>query len=230
MTANRLRLSEPREGVLRIELDRPDRHNAVDLDMVSQLHQAFGGLDARIVILGASRRGQFCSGADITVPNHDRVAVSDRLYELYELMIESPAVIICAVGGPAVGGGAQLAVASDVRIVAPDAQFRFVGAGHGLAVGAWALPGLVGRGVAFELCTTMRAVGADEAVRIGLATSIADDPLSAAMALAEDLVALDADALVRIKRVTRPAGLLDALHAERSGNRQTWDGRPPQTG
>jgi enoyl-CoA hydratase len=229
LTERRLGLSNAGEDVLIIQLDRPDRHNAVDAEMVSQLSQAFERPEARVVVLAASRRGQFCSGADVTIGDKERIEVSDRLHQLYERMIESTAVIVAAIGGPAVGGGAQLAVASDLRIVAPEAYFRFVGAGHGLAVGAWALPGLVGRGVAFELCTSMRRVGAEEAVRIGLATSVADDPSSAALELAGHLAALDPAALERIKRLVNRADLLDALRAERAGNRHTWDGRPPRT-
>jgi enoyl-CoA hydratase/carnithine racemase len=230
LTEPRLRLSNPGEAVLLIELDRPDRHNAVDAEMVAQLLEAFDEPPVRFVILASHRRGQFCSGADVTISDAERIDVSDRLHQLYERMIATPAVIIAAVGGPAVGGGAQLAMASDVRIVAPNASFRFVGAGNGLAVGAWVLPSLVGRGVAFELCTSMRAVGAEEAVRIGLATSIADDPAAAALELSSHLAALDTAALARIKRLINGADLLEALRAERDGNRQTWDGRPPPAG
>ena len=230
MSTCRLRLSNPGEALLLMERDRPDRHNAVDAVMVAELADAFESPGARIVVLGASRHGQFCSGADITISDEERIEVSDRLHDLYERMIKSPAIIIAAVGGPAVGGGAQLAVASDLRIVAPDAYFRFVGAGHGLAVGAWALPSLVGRGVAFELCTSMRRVGAEEAVRIGLASSMADDPTTAAVKLGSQLAVLDAAALERIKLLVNRAELLDALRAERAGNRQSWDGRPPRSG
>ena len=74
-------------------------------------------------------------------------------------MLASPVIIIASIHGAAVGAGAQLAVASDLRIGSPPARFRFAGPGHGLAVGAWGLPSLVGRGRAAEICLSMRWVG-----------------------------------------------------------------------
>jgi enoyl-CoA hydratase/carnithine racemase len=220
-----VRARSPLAGVLLIELNRPERHNALDLDVVSRLTSLLSEPEARAVILTSSRADVFCSGADRSIGDDERVDLSDRLYQLYETMVRLPIPIIAAIGGHAIGGGAQLAIASDLRIASPRASFRFVGPGHGLAIGAWRLPRLVGVGAAFELCATMRDVDADEAARLGLVNHVDEDPVAAALELAGQLVELDAGALARIKAVIAIDDVHAALAHERAGNRVSWDGR-----
>jgi enoyl-CoA hydratase/carnithine racemase len=93
-----------------------------------------------------------------------------------------------------------------------------------LAVGAWALPSLVGRGRANDLCLTMRTVGAEEAIRIGLVDRLESDPAAGACAAAAELAKLEPSASARVKMLTRDAsGLLAALEAEQAGN-AAWSG------
>jgi enoyl-CoA hydratase len=216
---------EPAVGVLRLALNRPEKRNAVDRAMVEALLAALRGVDAGCVVLGSVAAEAFCAGADLDLPDAERAAVSDLLYELYERMLDLPAPIVCALAGPAIGAGAQLALAADVRVAGPTARLRFPGPGHGLAVGAWGLPGLIGRGRAMELCLTMREVEAREAHAIGLVDRLADDPASAALELAAGIAALDRSAAARVKRVTYAAtDGRAALQAERRANRETWTG------
>jgi enoyl-CoA hydratase/carnithine racemase len=225
MAGDGLELDTPRPGVLRLRLDRPARRNALDAPLVDALHDALDGLDARAVVLGSTDSSIFCGGADLDLDDVERAAVSVRLYELYGRMSACDAPFIAAVGGAAVGGGAQLAVACDIRIAGPRARLRFPGPGHGLAVGAWALPSLVGRGRAMELCLSMRWVDAEEASRIGLVDRVAEDPDAAALDLAEHVAALDPDAVARVKRVVGTAVRRDdALAEEAEGNRLGWSG------
>jgi enoyl-CoA hydratase len=165
----------------------------------------------------------FCAGADLTVADADRAVVSDLLYECYEIMITRPGPVIAAVGGPAVGGGAQLAAAADVRIAGPAARLRWIGPpGLDLAVGAWVLPDLIGRGRALDLIVTARWVDAAEALSLGLVGQIVAEPLAAAADLASDLVARGTGAAVRAKMIMTAGGLLDRLHAEQQANRSAW--------
>jgi enoyl-CoA hydratase/carnithine racemase len=220
-----LLIDRPAEGVLRLRLNRPDRLNAINTPLVEALLSAFDSVDGRAVVLGSSSPQAFCSGADLDLPGAERARLSDQLYELYEKMAKLPVPIVVALDGHAVGGGVQLAVAGDLRIAGPGAQMRVAGPGHGLAVAAWGLPSLVGRGRALDLCLTMRAVGAEEALAIGLVDRIEQDPGVAAVDLASDLSRLDPAAVARVKRVVNEAsGHLHALHEERSGNRETWSG------
>jgi enoyl-CoA hydratase/carnithine racemase len=220
-----LLIDRPTEDVLRLRLNRPNRLNAIDMPLVNALIVAFDGIDARAVVLGSSTSKAFCSGADLDLEDEERARVSDLLYELYEKMVELPVPIVVALDGHAVGGGAQLAVAGDLRVAGPEAKIRVAGPGHGLAVAAWGLPSLVGRGRALDLCLTMRAVGAEEALTMGLVDRIEEEPGKAALDLASELARLDPAAAGRVKRVVYVAsGYLDALREERMGNREHWSG------
>jgi enoyl-CoA hydratase len=215
----------PARDVLRLRLNRPDRLNAINTALVEALNAAFDRVDARAVVLGSSTPQAFCSGADLDLEDARRAEVSDLLYELYEKMVRLPVPIVVAIDGHAVGAGVQLAVAGDLRLAGPQAQLRVAGPGHGLAVAAWGLPSLVGRGRALDLCLTMRTVGAEEALAMGLVDRVEEDPVAAAVDLASDLARLDPEAVGRVKRVvTEASGYLDALREERSGNRAAWSG------
>jgi enoyl-CoA hydratase len=212
------------EGVVGLWLDRPAARNAVDLATVAALQDAFERSGARAFVLGSTDPRWFCAGADLGLPDSERAGVSEQLYELYRVMVLADAPIVVAVDGPAIGGGAQLAIAGDIRIGGPSARFRFPGPGHGLAIGAWALPSLVGRGRALDLCLTMRTVEAQEAASIGLLDRLEPDPREAACELAASLARLDRDAAARVKSIAAVGcGLLDALEAERAGN-APWSG------
>jgi enoyl-CoA hydratase/carnithine racemase len=220
-----LRRDRPAPGVLRLRLDRPDRRNALDRPLLEALLDAFAAPDEPVVVLGSTTPEAFCSGADLRLQDAERAEVSDLLYELYGRITASAAIVVAALDGPAVGGGAQLAIAADLRVAARTARIRLAGPGHGLAVGAWGLPSLVGRGRAMDLCLTMRPVDAEEALRIGLVDRVVDDASAAAVELAAELARLDPAAAARVKRVAwASARALDALEVERAENRAAWSG------
>ena len=224
--AGALVVDRPADGVARIRLDRPERRNALDAALVAALDEAIAGLgDTRAAVLSSTDPSIFCAGADVGLEDTERAVVSDRLYALYERMLAAGTPLVAAIGGAAVGGGAQLAVACDVRVAGPRARLRFPGPGHGLAVGAWALPSLVGRGRAMELCLSMRWVDAPEAHAIGLVDRLADDAEAAALELASAIAALDPGAVRRVKRVVATASRgAVALAEEAEGNRRSWSG------
>ena len=226
-----LRVDRPLAGVLRLRLDRPERRNALDRPVLDALLDAFDAPREPVVVLGSTSAEAFCAGADLRLADAERAEVSDLLYALYERMTASAAIVVAALPGPAVGGGAQLAIAADLRVAARGARIQVAGPGHGLAVAAWGLPSLVGRGRAMDLCLTMRAVGAEEALAIGLVDRVVDDADEAALELARELAALDPAAAARVKRVAWDAArALEALEAERAGNRATWSGSMQRAG
>ncbi len=128
--------------------------------------------------------------------------------------------VIAAVHGVAVGGGFQLALGADLRIVTPDAQLGAYEIRWGIVpdmCGTQLLPPLVGPDVAKELMFTGRAVSGEEAVRIGLATRVADDPRAAALELAADIAGRSPEAIRVIKRLVDlswGSTLDDGLRAE----------------
>jgi enoyl-CoA hydratase/carnithine racemase len=117
--------------------------------------------------------------------------------------------VIAAIHGPALGGGIQIALGADLRIVAPDAKLSVLESRWGLIpdmTGTAMLPRLVGLEAAKELTFTGRMVSGEEAVRLGLATRVAEDPRAAAFELAAELVAKSPDALRHGKRLLNLSG------------------------
>ncbi|GAA2632349.1 crotonase/enoyl-CoA hydratase family protein [Actinomadura fulvescens] len=121
---------------------------------------------------------------------------------------ELPQPVIAAVTGHALGGGLQIALGADLRIVAPDATLSVLEIRWGLVpdmTGTAALIRLVGEDVAKELTFTGRMVSGEEAVRLGLATRTADDPRQAATDLAREIAANSPDAVRAAKRLLNRA-------------------------
>jgi len=223
MTRPQLRAERSPHGFRRLLLACPERHNPINADLARALRDAFAEDRGDLVVLGSTGDRVFCAGADLTIGEAERAEVSGLLYETLEVMITRPGPVIAAVGGPAVAGGAQLATAADLRIAGPAARFRWIGPpGRDLAVGAWPLPDLLGRGRASELAMTGRWLDAAEALALGLVNRVEAEPLRAAEELAAGLAAGGAGSLARIKMITATGGLLDRLHAERRANQSAW--------
>ena len=128
--------------------------------------------------------------------------------------------VIAAVHGAALGGGFQLALGADIRIVAPDAQLGVFEIRWGIVpdmCGTQLLPPLVGPDVAKELMFTSRLVSGEEAKAIGLATRVAADPRAAALELAAEIAGRNPDAIKIMKRLVDlswGSSLADGLQAE----------------
>ena len=212
-------------GYLRVRLARPERRNALDAGMTRALLDIVRADPAVPVLIESTDPAAFCAGADLTVPDRERAEVSDLLYQCYEAMVTRPGPVIAVVEGPAVGGGAQLAGAADLRIAGPRGRFRWVGPpGRDLAVGAWLLPDLIGRGAALELTLTGRWVEAAEAQQLGLVNLVVDEPGKVAAKLARGLLSRGAGAAGNVKLIASAGGLLERLRAEREANRAAWGG------
>ncbi len=212
-------------GFLSVRLDRPERRNALDAGMTRALLDIFRADPTVPVLIESTGPGAFCAGADLSLPDRERAVVSDLLYETYEAMVTRAGPVIAVVEGPAVGGGAQLAGAADLRVAGPRARFRWTGPpGRDLAVGAWLLPGLIGRGAALELTLTGRWVEAGEALRLGLVNRVEDEPGKVAAELAGDLLARGPGVAGPVKLIASAGGLLERLRAERDANRAAWSG------
>lgn len=202
--------SRPVDDVLLVELDDPERYNALSGRMITELKDVFASLKddraARVVVLSGRGRG-FCAGAnmggDDEVPERarDRGPVGfiheyqEHIAELMLAVHEARPPVIAAVHGAAVGGGLALALASDLRLAAPDAYF----ASHFIRVGlsscdvgtSYWLPRVVGPTVAAELMLTGRRVPAAEAAELRLVNRVvdADGLLDAALELAAGITA-----------------------------------------
>ena len=187
-----------------IRLNRPDRKNPLTFESYAELRDTFRALvharDVDVVIF-ASNGGNFCSGGDvheiigplIGLPMKDLLAFTRMTGDLVKAMLGCGKPIIAAVDGVAVGAGAIIAMASDLRLATPAAKCAFLFTRVGLAgcdMGACAmLPRIVGQGRAAELLYTGRTMSALEGERWGFWNALhAADVLEAeARALAERL-------------------------------------------
>ena len=219
----RLRVERSPAGYRLLLLSRPRQHNALDEELASALRDAIAEDPSEPMVLGSTDPRAFCAGADLIIPDAERARVSDLFYECCEILITRPGPVVAAVSGPAVGGGAQLASAADVRIAGPAARLRWAGPpGMNLAVGAWILPDLVGRVRALDLIMTARWVDATEALSLGLVSEVVAEPLTAAAALAGDLAGRGPGPLAMAKGIMAAGGPLDRLRAEHQANRSAW--------
>jgi enoyl-CoA hydratase len=205
-----------------LRLARPERRNALDVSLTRAIRDELAAEPAPPVLLGSTDPLVFCAGADLTIPDAERAQVSDLIYDCCEIIVTRPGPVIAVLTGSAVGGGAQLAAACDLRIAGPAARLRWAGpAGLDLAVGAWLLPDLVGRPLALDLVLTGRWLPAAEALSCGLVSQVGPDPASAAERIAAELAA--GCVSTAAKAVMASGGLLDRLQAERAANRSSWD-------
>lgn len=204
-------------------LDRPEVRNAIDQDTIDALHALCEELEARprVLILSGSG-GVFASGADIGQLRQRRAA--DALAGInthaFIRIHDLPMPVIAAIDGYALGGGAELAYAADIRIGTSRTRIGNPETGLGIiaaAGAAWRLREIVGEGRASELLLTGRIIEAAEAVRIGLLSSVhePDELLGAAHAIADRIVANDPSATTAMKRaIAAPRSNHPALDLE----------------
>ena len=233
------------DGIATITLNRPDKLNAFNTQMMQDMIAAFDATDAdddvRVVIVTGAGRG-FCAGADLSAGaetfNYDaREALHREARQrdgaqrdgggLLTLRIfESLKPVISACNGPAVGVGVTMQLAMDIRLASTAARYGFVFARRGLnpeAASSWFLPHLVGVQTALEWCYTGRIFPAAEAHEKGLVRSVhePDDLLPAARALAREIADNTAPVSVAITRqlIWRMAGAAHPMDAHRADSR-----------
>lgn len=174
-------------GIARVALDRPERKNPLTFDSYAELRDWFRALvyrdDIKAVVF-ASNGGNFCSGGDvfeIIGPLLDKdmkglLTFTRMTGDLVKAMINCGKPIIAAIDGVAVGAGAIIAMASDIRLATPAAKTAFLFNKVGLAgcdMGACAvLPRIIGQGRAAELLYTGRSMSAEEGERWGFYSRI----------------------------------------------------------
>jgi enoyl-CoA hydratase/carnithine racemase len=221
------------DGVADVRMDRGDKMNAMDGPMFAALVETADRLAAdrsvRAVVLSGNGPS-FCAGLDfsgfqamagdagddtvdtIGALETERSHVTHRAQQAVWGWHELPVPVIAAVHGVAFGAGCQLAVGADIRFVAPDVRMSVLEIRWGLSPDMTItslLPALIGADRAKELIWTGREVDGAEAVAIGLATHVADDPHTAAMALARTIATKSPHAIRAGKRLVNQAAAQD---------------------
>jgi enoyl-CoA hydratase len=191
-------LFEVKEGIAFVTVNRPDALNALNTEVLKDLHDAFTRVNAEseieiAILTGAGKA--FVAGADIaqmsklnTVEGRDMTIKGQKVMELIE-NIDKP--VIAAVNGFALGGGNELAMACDIRIASEKAKFGQPEVNLGIIPGfggTQRLPRLVGKGMAKYLIYSAKMIDAQEALRIGLEEQVV--PAEQLLAEAESLAKL----------------------------------------
>ena len=209
---------ETREGVAILTVNRPDKLNALNVQTLGELEQAFGHLataaDVRGVILTGSGEKAFVAGADIAelatqTPVQGKL-IARRGQAILDSIENLGKPVVAAVNGFALGGGCELAMACHVRVASENARLGTPEVKLGLMcgyAGTQRLARLVGKGRALEILLTGEMVDAQEALRIGLVNRV----------VPKDKLMAEAEGLLRKMLANAPLALRHTLEAVNSG-------------
>lgn len=186
--ADSLQLSV-KDAVLTISLNRPEKLNALDLEMAEALRQqlklAAEDTTVRVVVITGNGRG-FCAGGDLKFavqanphqPGDSFQALTSILHDCIETVRTMAKPVIAAINGPAAGAGLFLALAGDLRLMSQSAFLKVSNTTYGLSLpagGTFSLPRLVGIGRALDLIMLDQPIAAEEAKSMGLVTKVIAD-------------------------------------------------------
>ncbi|MCB0976303.1 MAG: crotonase/enoyl-CoA hydratase family protein [Acidimicrobiales bacterium] len=215
---------EVNDGVADVRLNRPDKLNALDGEMFRAIADAGDEVAAdrsvRAVVLSGVGRG-FCAGLDIEsflgggggdfdlLGGRTDGRIANLAQQVAYTWTSLPVPVIAAVHGVALGGGIQIALGADIRFVAPDAKLSVLEVRWGLLpdmTGVQSLVRLVGLDRAKELAFTGRFIDGAEAVELGVATHVSEDPYRDAHVLAREIAGKNPQAIRGMKALFNDAG------------------------
>jgi enoyl-CoA hydratase/carnithine racemase len=196
-------------GVAVLRLRRPGSRNAIDTQMLLELLEhvavARGDDGVRVLVFSSADHIGLSAGADVKedLDADGRVRRMRLFADLYDAIVAFPKPTVAACHGDVVGGGAEIAVACDMRVGGSNLRMRFPGAALGVPVGPARLVTLCGLATAKYLLLSSRTIGADEALRLGLVNRVAPASATegAALELAAEVAAHPPRAVARLKRM-----------------------------
>ena len=225
-------------GVALLQIDRPDARGAIDTRMLGELLEHLEAARAdegvRVLVISSTDHMGLSAGADVR-EDLDRDGAIRRMQlfaDLYDAIVRFPRATIAACHGSVVGGGAEIAVACDLRVGGSNLRMRFPGAGLGVPVGPARLVTLCGLSVAKYLLLTSKEVAADEALRWGLVHRVAPAPRTeeVALQLAAQVAAHPPESVARIKSMLHEwDGVVERSQAEGEGQ-VVWQSEGPGLG
>jgi enoyl-CoA hydratase/carnithine racemase len=194
-------------GVALLRLERAKARNAINTQMLTELleHLAVArGDDAvRVLVISSADNLGLSAGADVRedLDEEGKVRRMELFADLYDEIVAFPKPTVAACHGDVVGGGAEIAVACDMRIGGANLRMRFPGAALGVPVGPARLVTLCGLGAAKYLLFSSRTISADEALRLGLVNRVAPAAATeqSAIELATAVAAHPPEAVARLK-------------------------------
>lgn len=217
-------------GIALIRLDRPKALNAINSEMLEELLAHVGTArsdeDVRVVVFSSTDYMAFSAGADIKedVDDEGKVRKMQLFADLYDAIVQFPKPTVAACHGYTVGGGAEIAVACDVRVGGANLQMRFPGAALGVPVGPARLVTLCGLSHAKYLLLTSNTVKADEALRIGLINQVAPGAATenTALELAGRIAAHEPESVATLKALLHKWDDVEGRSADEGRGQVEW--------
>lgn len=200
------------DGIATVTLNRPEKRNALSLELRGELAEVFQrlGSDPNVAVVVVTGAGTaFCAGMDRTQFGGDdanRLALWETSARLFDTLSQLSRPTIAAVNGPALGGGCALAAVCDVRFASPAATFGHPEIRLGIPPSYAALLRMLPDQVAREMAFTGRVIGADEALAFGVVREVAEDVVSRSRDLAKEMTQHGAKVLEQTKRLMIEAG------------------------
>ncbi len=196
-------------GVALLRLERDKARNAINtpmlLELLEHLAVAAGDEAVRVLVVSSSDQLGLSAGADVReqLDEDGSVRRMQLFADLYDEIVAFPKPTVAACHGDVVGGGAEIAIACDMRVGGANLRMRFPGAALGVPVGPARLVTLCGLAAAKYLLLSSRTVGADEALRLGLVNRVAPAAATeeSALALATAVAAHPPAAVAQLKRM-----------------------------
>jgi enoyl-CoA hydratase/carnithine racemase len=196
-------------GVALLRLERAEARNAMNTQMLAELieHLAVARSDdaVRVLVISSSDHLGLSAGADVReqLDEDGKVARMQLFADVYDAIVSFPKPTIAACHGDVVGGGAEVAIACDMRVGGSNLRMRFPGAALGVPVGPARLVTLCGLAAAKYLLLSSRTISAEEALRIGLVNRVAPAAATedAALELAAAVAAHPPEGVARLKRM-----------------------------
>ncbi len=226
------------DNVALLQLDRPNQMNAISTEMLGELlmHFAVARDDDNVhaVVFSSTDYSCFSAGADIKeeLDEEGRVMRMQQFADLYDAVVQCPKPTIAACHGYTVGGGAEIAVACDIRIGGSNLQMRFPGAELGVPVGPARLVTLCGLSAAKYMLLTSSVIKADEAFRLNLVNRLAPGAATenTAMEMAGRIAAFDPEAVGNLKRMLHKWDDIEGRSADEGRGQVEWQRHGPGLG
>ena len=226
------------EQVALLQMERPNQMNAISQEMLGELlmHVSVAREDenVRALVFSSTDYSCFSAGADIKedLDEQGQVTRMQQFADLYDAVVQFPKPTIASCHGYTVGGGAEIAVACDIRIGGSNLQMRFPGAELGVPVGPARLVTLCGLSTAKFLLLTSSVIKADEALRLNLVNRVAPGAATenTAMDMARRIAAFDPEAVAGLKQMLHRWDDIEGRSADEGRGQVEWQRHGPGLG
>lgn len=228
-------LSEAEGGVRIIRLERDEARNALNSEMLEAILEYLGTVaadpEARALVISSNDHLGLSAGADVKedLDEAESIRRMQLFADVYDTVVRFPKPTLAACHGSVVGGGAEIAIACDLRVAGGNLRMKFPGAELGVPVGPARLVTLCGLSTAKYLLLTSRNVGAEEALRLGLVHRVAPAARTedATVELATEVASHPPEAVARLKRMLHEWDGVEERSASEGAGQVEWQRTGP---